>query len=171
MQLGIAALFIIWVISRSNLSTTPSSNGNNTPSGEWIEQNFGDFPITFEQPHVEGFARNIGRVGIQMWTGQPNKFRYYVQYQQSKGSWWNKTPDSTLYSGKTEVEAAARAWLNANAPPETSVQNVKAPEAPPEEVEVQDFTIIDTTGRMQKAINQQAETLSLNGTQDYALNG
>tara|TARA_R110000824_G_scaffold378290_1_gene569809 strand:+ start:728 stop:1243 length:516 start_codon:yes stop_codon:yes gene_type:complete len=171
MQLGIAALFIIWVISRSNLSTTPSSNGNNTPSGEWIEQNFGNFPISFNggMGDGEGFG---GRVGVQMWTGQPSKYRWYVQYKQPKGSigeWWNKTPKGE--GRKSEVEAAAIQWLNLNYPPTTSLQNVQAPEAPPEAAAPAEVTITDIqTGRMQ-AVNQEVNSLSLNGTQDYALNG
>ena len=162
MQLGIAALFIIWMISRSNLSTSPSPT--NTPS--WVLNNPTGFPVSF----VQGVDRGV--IGIQRWTGTPEVLRLYVRY----GAQGPITPLVGTYTTKDSAIRGAGNWINTNAPPSGSLQNVKAPEAPPEEAPakeevIQDFTLISPTGVKTQAINQQAETLSLNGTQEYALNG
>lgn len=161
MQLGIAALFIIWVISRSNLSTT---NGNNTPSPKWVINNPANFPISFTQ----GLTK--GSIGIQMWSGTPAKFRNYVVYQGG-----NITPLTGEFSSKQQAITFAHRWLtdNADAPDESiSPQSIDSPVSPPPEATAPaEVTITDIqTGRM-KAVNQEVNSLSLNGTQDYALNG
>jgi len=167
MELGMAALFIIWMISRSNLST---DNGTTTPSGSWVTESF---TIGF----IQGTDRGV--IGIQRWTGNPQIFRLYVRY----GSSGPITPLVGTYNDKRSAQSGAANWVAVNAPPDEGTigtlstdmgqpEGQSQEEQQQEQVEVlQDFTIIDATGGKEKAINQQAKTLSLNGTQDYALNG
>ena len=151
MQLGIAALFIIWMISRSNLTTSTPA----TP--KWVVSNPSDFPISFTQ----GVTR--GSIGIQMWTGEPTKWRNYVVYQGGQ-----ITPLVPDVGSKQQAVNLAHSWLthNADAPEESiAPQSIDAPEAPPPE----DVTI--NTGGRGSALIQSGEAVSLNGQQDYSLNG
>ena len=163
-----AALFIIWLISRSNLSTTSTTNNDDQP--EWVTE-------SFVIPFIQGTERGV--VGIQRWTGRPQMFRLYVRY----GAQGPITPLVGTYDSKRAAQQGAQTWKATNAPAEEGTigtlstdmgqpEGQSQEEQQQEQVEViQDFTIIDPSGRREQAINQQAKTLSLNGTQDYALNG
>ena len=147
MELGMAALFIIWVISRSNLSTNPTTPA----SPEWVIE-------SYTLPFVQGAERGV--VGIQRWTGQPEMLRLYVRY----GSSGPITPLVGTFDNKRAAERSAQNWVRTNAPPnEEEIGTLSTDMGQPEgrsqeeqqqeQVEViQDFTIIDPSGRKEKSL-------------------